>query len=162
MRRADRRGGARPAADDPLLARMAGDWIGRGTFKSSPSAEPEMVYCKITNTLADGGATLQQKGRCAVATNSGRVSGTIEAKGAGVYQGSLESLSTKGPATIAGKAADNQIAFSADFVDSKTNKPGKATIQVVIADGKYRLVSNTLNTKTKTEFVASDILFTQQ
>jgi len=156
--------GAAPglAAEDPLLAKMAGNWIGRGTFKQSPSAEPELVYCKVSNTLVQGGAALKQSGRCAVATNSGRVSGTIESKGAGVYQGSLESLSTKGPATISGKASNNQIALNAQFIDNRTKKPGKATIQAVVGDGKYRMVSKTVDPKTNQEFVASDITFTKQ
>ncbi|MCB1496724.1 MAG: hypothetical protein KDJ86_13120 [Bauldia sp.] len=150
------------AADDPILAQMAGNWVGRGTFKSSPSAEPELVYCKITNTLSNGGTTLNQKGRCAVATNSGRISGTIRAQGSGAYDGSLESLSTKGPLTFSGKASNNQIALNASFVDRKTNKPGKASIQTVVGNGKYRTVSKTTDTKTRTEFVASDITFTKQ
>ena len=151
-----------PAADDPLLAQMAGNWVGRGTFKSSPSAEPEMVYCKITNTLSNSGTALNQKGRCAVATNSGRIAGTIQSQGSGAYSGSLESLSTKGPLKFSGKATNNQIALNASFVDRKTNKPGMATIQTVVSDGKYRTVSKTTDTKTKAEFVASDITFTKQ
>ncbi len=156
--------GAAPglAAEDPLLAKMAGNWIGRGKFKQSPSAEPELVYCKVSNTLVQGGAALKQSGRCAVASNSGRVSGTIELKGAGVYQGSLQSLSTKGPATITGTASNNQLALNAQFIDNRTNKPGKATIQAVIGDGKYRMVSKTVDAKTNQEFVASDITFTKQ
>ncbi|WP_139167859.1 hypothetical protein [Bauldia litoralis] len=150
------------AAEDPLLSRMTGDFVGRGTFKSSPSAEPEMVYCKITNALASGGTVLTQKGRCAVATNSGRVTGTMEAKGGGVYQGTLESLSTKGPVKFAGKASGDQITMNADFVDKRSSKPGKAVIQTVVGDGKYRTVSRTVDTKTKSEFVASDIVFTKQ
>lgn len=139
---------------------MAGDWIGRGTFKSSPTAEPELVYCKVTNTLVQSGAALQQKGRCAVATNSGRVTGKFEAKGDGVYLGSLESLSTKGPATLTGKASDNQITFNAQFVDNRTKKSGEASIQLAIGDSQYRVVSTTLGQKA--DFVASDIKFSKQ
>ncbi len=97
-----------------------------------------------------------------MATNSGRITGSIEASGSGAYKGSLQSLSTKGPVNFAGQASGNQIAMNADFVDKKTNKPGKATIQTVVGDGKYRTVSKTLDTKTKTEFIASDIVFTKQ
>jgi hypothetical protein len=150
------------AAEDPILSQLAGDWIGRGTFKQSANAEPELVYCKVANRLVDGGSALEQKGRCAVATNSGAIKGLITANGAGTYQGSLESISTKGPATIAGKGSNGVIVLSADFVDRKTRKPGKSTIKLVVADGKYRLVSNSINPATNAEFVASDILFTPQ
>lgn len=150
------------AAEDPLLAQMAGDWIGRGTFKASPTAKPELVYCKVNNSLGQGGATLQQKGRCAVATNSGRVSGKFDAKGGGVYQGSLESLSTRGPAEISGTASGNQIAFEAQFVDRKTKKPGTAAIQMTIGDGAYRVVSKRIDPKTSASFVTSDIKFARQ
>ncbi|MCP4383965.1 MAG: hypothetical protein GY798_21580 [Hyphomicrobiales bacterium] len=142
-----------------MLARLSGDWIGRGTFKSSPSAEPELVYCKITNSLSGGGAVIRQKGRCAVATNSGRVTGEIKSDGAGGYSGSLESISTRGPATITGRASGDQITFQAEFIDRRTKKPGKATIRMVVGDGRYRLVSNGFNAKNNSDFVASDITF---
>ncbi|WP_421722990.1 hypothetical protein [Bauldia sp.] len=141
---------------------MAGDWIGRGTFKSSPSAEAELVYCKITNSLEGGGSVLNQKGRCAVATNSGRVSGTFESNGSGGFTGSLESLSTRGPATISGTASGDQITMTASFVDRRTKQPGTATLRLVVGDGRYRLVSDAVDPKTNTEFVASDITFERQ
>jgi len=146
-----------PAANDPILSQLVGNWIGRGTVRQSASSKPEQVYCRIANKLVDGGAGLEQKGRCAIATNSGAIKGTIQAKG-GSYSGTLDTFSTKGPAKIAGTAASNTINFSADFVDRRTNKPTRATIKLVVADGKYRLVSNGANDA----FVASDITFTPQ
>ena len=101
-----------------------------------------MVYCKIANKLVNNGAGLEQRGRCAVATNSGQIKGMIQASGAGSYNGTLDSFNTRGPAKISGKAASNTINFNAEFVDRKTNKPTKATIKLVVANGKYRLVSN--------------------
>ncbi len=150
------------AAADPILSQLAGNWIGRGTFKQSPDAKPEPVYCKIANTLASGGAVLTQKGRCAVSSNSGSISGTIQANGSGSYQGSLQSLTSKGPATLSGKAAKGGINFSASFIDRKTQKPSKASVTLVVADGKYRLVSNRVNPADNAEFAASDIVFTPQ
>ena len=149
---------AAPAANDPILTQLAGSWVGRGTLRQSANGKPEQVYCKITNKLASGGAALEQKGRCAIATNSGAIKGTITAGSGGSYNGTLDTFSTKGPAKIAGKAASNTINFNAEFVDRRTNKPTKATIQLVVADGKYRLVSNAPNDA----FVASDITFTPQ
>jgi hypothetical protein len=146
------------AAADAILAQLAGNWIGRGTMKQSANAEAELIYCKIANKLINDGLALEQKGRCAVATNSGAIKGMIEASGGGTYRGTLDTFNTRGPAKISGKAASNVINFSAEFVDRKTNKPTQATIRLVVADGKYRLVSNGANDS----FVASDITFTRQ
>jgi hypothetical protein len=147
-----------PAAGDPILSQLAGNWVGRGVVKQSANGEAEQVYCKIANKLIDGGAAIEQRGRCAIATNSGQIKGTIAAASGGSYSGTLDTFTTKGPAKIAGKAASNTINFTAEFVDRKTNRPTKATIKLVVADGKYRLVSNAANDA----FVASDITFTPQ
>lgn len=126
--------------------------------KQSANAEAEQVYCKIANKLVRNGLALEQKGRCAIATNSGQIKGMIEASGGGSYNGTLDTFNTRGPAKISGKAASNTINFSAEFVDRKTNRPTRASIKLVVADGKYRLVSNGANDS----FVASDITFTPQ
>lgn len=137
------------AANDPLLSRLVGEWIGQGTVKKSASAAPERIYCKVANKLVDGGTVLEQKGRCAVATNSGRLTGKIAAKGGGRYEGSLDLPQTKGPATLAGRGESDKIVLSASFVDRFTKRPRKSTISLVVGDGSaYRLVSDT-----------SDILF---
>lgn len=146
------------AAGDPILSQLAGNWVGRGMVKQSANGEAEQVYCKIANKLVNNGAALEQKGRCAIATNSGSIKGTISAGSGGNYSGTLDTFTTKGPAKIAGKAASNTINFSAEFVDRKTNQPTRAMIKLVVADGKYRLVSNAANDA----FVASDITFTPQ
>lgn len=146
------------AANDAILSQLAGNWIGRGTVKQSASAAAEQVYCKIANKLINNGSALEQRGRCAIATNSGQIKGTIAAGGSGSYSGTLDTFNTRGPAKISGKAASNTINFSAEFVDRKTNKPTRASIKLVVADGKYRLVSNGANDS----FVASDITFTPQ
>ena len=145
------------AANDAILSQLAGNWVGRGTVKQSANATAEQVYCKIANKLVNNGSGLEQRGRCAIATNSGQIRGTIQAKG-GSYSGTLDTFNTKGPATISGRAASNTISFKAEFVDRKTNRPTQATIKLVVADGKYRLVSNGANDS----FVASDITFTPQ
>jgi hypothetical protein len=146
------------AANDAILSQLAGNWIGRGVVKQSANAEAEQVYCKIANKLVNNGSALEQRGRCAVATNSGQIKGTIQAAGGGSYSGTLDTFNTRGPAKISGRAASNTINFNAEFVDRKTNKPTKASIKLVVADGKYRLVSNGANDS----FVASDITFTPQ
>lgn len=131
---------------DKLLSRLQGNWVGQGTVQNSPSAKPERIYCKIANTLAGGGSVLEQKGRCAVASNSGKINGKITAKGQGRYVGSLDSPQTKGPAQLSGKAQNDKIVMSAKFVDRFSKRPGTSTISLFVGDGNaYRLVSDTSN-----------------
>lgn len=148
------------AAEDPLLSRLEGEWVGQGTVRMGPSAEPERIYCKIANKLVDGGAALEQRGRCAVAANSGRLKGKIAAKGQGRYEGSLDSPQTKGPAVLAGHAEAGKIVLSAQFVDRFSKRPSLSIISLFVGDGgAYRLVSDTLNPGTGQHFQTSDILF---
>jgi hypothetical protein len=147
------------AADDPLLASLVGDWIGRGKAKISPNAAEELVYCKVNNRLVDGGATLEQKGRCAIASNSGALKGTIKSQGNGKYAGSLTSVSSQGPAKVSGTGKSGRLVLTADFTDRKTKRPSQAKITVVAGDGKYRLVSELLDQNGNTQYVTSDIVF---
>jgi hypothetical protein len=155
--------GALPAvAADAVLAKFAGNWIGRGKYWSSPGAKPELVYCKISNSLVKNGSALEQKGRCAVASNSGPVKGLISATGDGTYKGSLESISTAGPAKLAGRGAVARIDLKADFIDRLSRQPTQAIITLIAGDGKYRLVSNPLGPDGTPQFVTTDIVFSPQ
>jgi len=147
------------AADDPLLSSLVGDWIGRGKARTSPTAAEELVYCKIANRLVDGGKTLEQKGRCALATNSGPVKGKITAAGDGHYEGSLESFSTNGVATLTGTGKSNTLTLTANFTDRATKKPTAAKITLVAGDGKYRLVSEALDASGNAAVKTGDIVF---
>ena len=151
---------AAAAADDALLARLVGGWTGRGTMKTSAEAAPERVYCKITNTLSDGGSTLQQKGRCSLASTSGGVDGTITALGSGLYGGTLDSLASKGPATLAGLGNAARLDLNAAFIDSLTGQPAKSitTIELLPAGG-YRLSGTRVNPKNGASYTSSDIVF---
>lgn len=151
------------AESDPLLAKFVGKWVGRGTYRASADAKPELVYCSVANKLTDGGSALEQSGRCALSDKFGRIKGKITARGLGQYEGSLQSASTIGPAWIAGTGRDGHIEFNAQFTDRMTKKPGGAIISLVVADkGGYRLTSNALGPDGKPKFVASDIVFTQK
>jgi hypothetical protein len=148
------------AADDPLLSRLEGEWIGQGMVRMSPASEPERIYCKVANRLVDGGSALEQKGRCAVASNSGSLKGKIAARGEGRYEGSLDSPQTAGPATLAGQAADNKIVLSAQFIDRFSRRPSLSIISLIVdKEGQYRLVSDTLNPESGKHFQTSDIIF---
>jgi hypothetical protein len=154
--------GPAASADDPLLASMVGEWIGRGKTKISANSNEELVYCKIANRLTDGGATLEQKGRCAIASNSGSIRGTLKAQGNGKYAGSLQSVSSDGPAKVSGTGKGGKLVLTASFTDRRTKRQGQSKITVVTGDGKYRLVSEVLDQNGKPQYVTSDIVFAPQ
>lgn len=148
------------AAEDAFLSRLVGEWIGRGAMRISPDSEPERVYCKIANTLAADGSTLQQKGRCSLASNSGPIDGTISSIGSNLYGGSLSSLASKGPATIAGSTSGNRLELNAEFVDTFDGKPARSVIVIdLISSGGYRLTSTRVNPETGAAYTASEITF---
>lgn len=148
-------------AADALLGKLVGDWTGRGTMKLKPNSEPEQVYCKITNTLAEDGKTLQQSGRCALTSTSGRIDGTITAEGGGRYSGTLSSLASKGPATLSGKSTAGRIDLDANFVDSLTGQPTTSVTTIEIASDGYRLSSSRINPADGKPYTASSITFTK-
>ena len=148
------------AAEDALLSRLQGEWIGQGTVRMGPASPPERIYCKVANRLIAGGSSIEQKGRCAVGTNSGSLKGKISARGEGKYEGSLDSPQTAGPASLAGEALEDKIVLQAQFIDRFSRRPSLSIIQLMVGDGgAYRLVSNTLNPETGRHFETSDILF---
>ena len=148
------------AAEDAFLSKLVGDWTGRGQMRVTPDGEPERVYCKIANTLAADGSTLQQKGRCSLASNSGPIDGTIAAIGSNLYGGSLNSLASKGPATIAGSANSGRLELNADFLDTLNGKPARSIIVIdLISEGGYRLTSTRIDPDTGARYTASEILF---
>lgn len=148
------------AVEDLLLSRMQGDWVGHGIIRVNPTSSPERVFCKIANRLVDDGSVLQQKGRCAVANNSGAVKGEIAAIGDGRYEGSLNTPQSAGSAKLAGHADDDTIVMSAEFIDRFSRKLTLSIISLIVGgEGSYRLVSDTLNLESGKHFQSSDILF---
>jgi hypothetical protein len=151
---------AAQAADDPFLSRLVGDWIGRGLMRTGPTADPERVYCKITNRLSEDGGSLQQKGRCSLASNSGPIDGTIAAVGSGLYGGALNSLASKGPATIAGSGNGSRLELNADFIDTFDGKPARSIIVLELTAEGYRLTSTRADPGGVEPWQASEIVFT--
>ncbi len=152
--------GSGAAANDLLLAHLAGDWIGRGLIRQSAAAQPERVYCKITNVLSADGNALKQQGRCALATQSGAVHGLITARGDGRYDGSLQTLGSDGPATLTGTGAGDRIVLVAQFVDRLTHQPATSTTTIeVLPGGGYQLTAERTDPKTGLPFTASKIIF---
>jgi len=149
--------GAAPAgaADDPLLSRLVGEWIGNGTVRMGPKAEPERVFCKIVATMV-GGTSIRQQGRCSVASNSGAMTSTISAKGGGRYDGSM-SAPQVGTAAFSGNGSGNHLTLSAGFVDAKTQEKRKAIVSMNLSGATYRVT--TTNAGDDGSYVASDITF---
>ncbi len=145
-------------ADDPILSKLAGDWIGRGTYKQSATAQPERIYCRIVNTLENGTA-LQQRGRCSVASNSGSVDGLISAEGGGRYGGTLNSLASEGPAKLNGTGSGNRVVLNMSFVDTVTEQPVQAVTTMEVKSGGYRLTTERKDPATGATWTASDIDF---
>ncbi len=147
------------AADDPILSRLAGAWIGHGTYKQSADAAPERVYCKITNTLVQTGSALQQRGRCAVSSNSGTIDGLITATGGGHYKGTLNSMATDGPADLSGTGSGGRLTLTMTFVDGITHKPAQSLTTMTLSGNGYRLLT-TRNDGGKA-WTPTDITFTK-
>jgi hypothetical protein len=142
------------AADDPILSRMVGEWIGDGTARITARSEPERIYCRIIATLA--GATLRQTGRCSVASNSGALSSTILAKGGGRYEGTMTAPQL-GSAQSRGTGSGNRLQMTADYTDQKTKEKRRATVTMTLSGNGYRVV--TANAGAGGDYVQSDIVF---
>ena len=141
-----------------MLARLAGEWTGNGTFRQSAEAAPERIFCKVTNTLTENGAALQQKGRCSVASNSGPIDGLIKADGGGKYSGTLNSLASDGPAALAGTGSGGKLILETTFVDARSHEPAKSVTTMELGPGGYRLVSVRKDTA-GANWTANDITF---
>ena len=129
------------AADDPILSKLAGQWTGRGSYKESASAAQERIFCKVTNTLVQNCAALQQKGRCSVASNSGAIDGLITATGGGRYTGTLSSMATDGPANLSGSGSGGRLTLNMSFVDGVTHQPATSTTTMTLSGNGYHLLS---------------------
>jgi hypothetical protein len=147
------------AADDPILAKLVGEWTGNGTFRQSAQAAPERIFCKVTNTLSENGSALTQKGRCSVASNSGPIDGLIKADGAGKYSGTLKSLASDGPAALSGSGSGGRLTLETAFIDARTHEPAKSLTTMELSSAGYRLVSERRDTGPA--WTANDITFTK-
>ena len=147
-------------AEDTFLAQFVGSWIGRGVMKQSAEAEPERVYCKISNTLSADGESLVQKGRCSLASNSGPLNGTITAVGGNAYSGELSSLASRGPASLSGTLRGSHLVLTSKFTDKLSGDPVEATNTLTIVAGGYKLTATRPDPKTGSTFTSSEIVFT--
>ncbi|MEJ0013322.1 MAG: hypothetical protein WDM94_12010 [Bauldia sp.] len=147
------------AADDALLAKLVGEWTGRGMIVVKPGSDPERVFCKLTNTLKDDGKTLDQKGRCSLASSSGRIDGEIRADGGGKYSGTLASLASRGPASLAGTGNASRLDLNASFIDTLTGQPDTSVNTIEVLPGGYRLSTVRKDPRTGASYASSTITF---
>lgn len=145
-------------AEDAFLSRLAGEWTGRGTMKTSATAEPERVFCKVKNQLSQDGSALTQSGRCSLASNSGPISGTIAAMGSDLYSGTLDSLASRGPASLAGGGAADRVELNAEYIDRLSGDEARSVIVIDFVQNGYRLTSTRVDGSQK--YVTSEIVFT--
>ena len=129
------------SANDALLARLVGSWTGHGTYRQSTTTAPEPIFCKVTNTLVNGGTALQQLGRCSVASNSGPIDGIISTAGGGRYTGHLASLASEGPASFSGTGGGDRLTLSMTFVDARTHEAAASVTTMTISGNGYRLTT---------------------
>jgi hypothetical protein len=128
-------------AADPILSRLAGSWTGRGSYRESASAVQERVFCKITNTLVQGGNALQQSGRCSISSGSSPIDGIIKAQGGGRYSGSLSSLASEGPAGFSGSGSGGRLTLNMSFIDPHTHEKARSVSTMTLTGNGYRLTS---------------------
>ena len=148
------------AADDPLLAQFVGEWIGNGQIRLAPDAELERIFCRITNTLVEDGTALEQKGRCGIATNTGKVDGLITAIGQNRYQGTLESLASRGAASLTGVGENGKLVLTSEFVDSQTGESAVSTTTLTVRKGGgYQLTSERIDPDDGASYAESIIIF---
>lgn len=151
-------------------------------MQQGPGAAPERVYCKVTNTLSPDGKSLAQDGRCSLPGNSGSISGEIAVTGSDTYTGMLDSLVSRGPATLNGAVAamiadkDGHLApappgtaaadaisvlqMNADYVDRMSGNPVKALNSIVPAAGGGYVLISTRTAPDGSTYTASRIVFT--
>ena len=148
------------AAEDALLAQFVGEWVGNGKIRLTSDAEPERIFCRITNTLVNDGTALQQKGRCGVATNTGLVDGLITAIGQHRYEGTLNSLASNGTASLTGIGKPGKLVLTSEFIDTLTGKPAISTTTLTVRrEGGYQLDSERVDPDGGATFAESRIIF---
>ncbi len=146
-------------ADDALLKRLVGDWIGRGTLQLKTSEAPERLYCKITNTLTADGTGLRQSGRCALPTNSLAIEIDLRALGAGRYSGSAGRRGRHAFATLSGTGSTNRLVLTATTTGEK---PSTATATIEIGIDGFRLRTTKVDSKTATTHTLGEVIFLPQ
>ncbi|HXK54883.1 MAG TPA: hypothetical protein PK405_09375 [Hyphomicrobiales bacterium] len=155
---------AAPAARaNEVLDAMAGEWIGKGDGRIGPGEPAEKIYCKISNTLSDGGKALLQAGRCAVGNTTGALEGRIEAGENGQFGGKLVSPVMKAPATVSGSGDKKQLRLNARYVDSRTGRQISSDLEFeIVADGEFRMTTTATDLQTGDVYRSGEVVFRRQ
>ncbi len=148
------------AADDAILKRMVGEWVGRGTVRLKADEEPQRLFCRVTNALDRGGQSLHQNGRCALPNLSVAIEAVIEAVGTRRYRGSAGRRGSPPVATFSGAAKNNQLVLTAETQDDDEESTATATLDV--DDNGFRIRAVAVDPKTKATHTVSDVVFRPQ
>jgi hypothetical protein len=149
--------GSAAAADDGMLKRMVGDWIGQGMVRLKADEEPQRLYCKITGALAPDGRSLRESGRCALPELSVAIEAVVEAVGSGRYRGSGGRRGNPPAATFSGSAKSDRLVLIADTDDGE--EKNKATATVEVGDDGFRVRAVAVNRKTNATYTVTDVIF---
>jgi hypothetical protein len=147
------------AADDGMLKRMVGDWIGQGIVRLKADEAPQRLYCKLTGALDPGGRSLRQSGRCALPDLSVAVEAVIEAIGPGRYRGSGGRRGNPPAATFSGVVKGDQFVLTAETDDDESSKP---TATVDVGDDGFRVRAVAVNRKTNATYTVTDVIVRHQ
>ena len=144
--------GAAHAADDPMLQRLGGDWVGNGQFRWDSVTDPERLFCHITASFMPDGS-LQQTGRCALPTDSAALTIEIHPNGSGGYSGTAKA-GPRQPVPFSGTGKQNQFVLIGK--DSDGN-PSTTTIDLLA--GGFHVIVDHIDPKTGKKYAVGDVTF---
>jgi hypothetical protein len=124
----------------PVLAEtdwtdLDGTWRGTGLIRETPGSEPETGVCKFKVQSDVGGTSLSFHGRCANATQSGRVNTNLQRDlRNGTITATAQVSNIKGAVQLAGTEDDRSIALTSIGHLAWRQQPYSVHIAIQIAD----------------------------
>jgi hypothetical protein len=140
------------AADDPMLKRLVGAWVGNGQFRWDSVTDPERLYCRISGVFMPDGV-LHQAGRCALSVDSAGLSFDIRAGTGGSYSGTA-TAGPRSPVPFSGTGKSNRLVLVAPDANGS---PATTTIDLV--SGGFHVVAERIDPKTGKKYVVGDVTF---
>jgi hypothetical protein len=141
------------AADDVLLKRFVGEWVGTGSFRYDSASGADPLWCRITGTV-DGDGALIESGRCSLPDQAASFRAEIRPAGSGKYNGTASGVLglAKAPA-FTGTGKTNQLVFVAPTDD------GPVTVVLDLVSGGFRMKAERADPKTGTKYSPIDVKF---
>lgn len=146
-------------AADPILARMAGNWVGHGFARATPDGTREPAYCKTANVL--DGDSLTQTGRCAFGPDSGKFTSRLTALGEGRYEGASESPLVEGATSVTGTVSDGRLILISRGVSKKSGEIIEAETTIKVdGESTYTMLTRSKDPETGNWFEYVELIFT--